>query len=70
MKSYCTQNNGDCGTCSLVSYHKDCRNYPLLKCPKCGDYDCIKDGTKIAAGGRVPAARCGGCGYRGSSEKF
>ena len=26
MKSYCTQNNGDCGTCSLVNYNRDCRN--------------------------------------------
>ena len=29
MKSYCTQNNGDCKTCSLVNYGRDCRNNPL-----------------------------------------
>lgn len=29
MKSYCTQNNGDCTTCSLVSYNKDCMNTPI-----------------------------------------
>lgn len=29
MKSYCTQNNGDCSTCSLVSYNRDCQNNPL-----------------------------------------
>jgi hypothetical protein len=29
MKSYCTQNNGDCSTCSLSSYGRDCRNNPL-----------------------------------------
>lgn len=29
MKSYCTQNNGDCSTCSLVSYGRDCQNNPL-----------------------------------------
>lgn len=23
---YCEQNGGDCSTCSLVSYGKDCRN--------------------------------------------
>ena len=23
---YCTQNNGDCSTCSLVNYGRDCRN--------------------------------------------
>jgi hypothetical protein len=25
-KSYCTQNNGDCSTCSLVNYGMDCGN--------------------------------------------
>jgi hypothetical protein len=29
MKSYCTQNSGDCSTCSLVNYGRDCRNNPL-----------------------------------------
>lgn len=29
MKSYCTQNSGDCLTCSLVNYGRDCRNIPL-----------------------------------------
>jgi len=29
MKEYCTQNNGDCSTCSLVSYNKDCHNNPI-----------------------------------------
>jgi len=29
MKSYCTQNNGDCETCSLVNYGRDCQNNPL-----------------------------------------
>lgn len=28
-KSYCTQNNGDCFTCSLVNYNRDCFNKPL-----------------------------------------
>ena len=28
-KPYCTKNNGDCLTCSLVSYGRDCRNVPL-----------------------------------------
>lgn len=26
MKIYCTQNNGDCESCSLSSYGKDCQN--------------------------------------------
>ncbi len=25
-KPYCTQNRGDCSTCSLVNYGRDCRN--------------------------------------------
>jgi hypothetical protein len=28
-KSYCTQNNGNCSTCSLVNYGLDCANNPL-----------------------------------------
>lgn len=26
MKNYCTQNDGDCKSCSLSSYSKDCEN--------------------------------------------
>jgi len=26
MKGYCTQNAGDCSTCSLVNYGRDCMN--------------------------------------------
>ena len=29
MKPYCTQNGGDCETCSLVNYGRDCQNNPL-----------------------------------------
>ncbi|MDF2563720.1 MAG: hypothetical protein K0Q53_115 [Massilibacillus sp.] len=29
IKQYCTQNNGDCETCSLVNYGLDCRNNPV-----------------------------------------
>ncbi len=25
----CTQNNGDCNSCSLVSYGRDCQNNPV-----------------------------------------
>ena len=28
-KDYCTQNDGDCDTCSLVNYGRDCRNVSL-----------------------------------------
>lgn len=36
MKPYCTQNNGDCKTCSLVSYNRDCRNNPIHGGPRPG----------------------------------
>lgn len=29
MKAYCTQNNGECETCSLSNYGRDCRNNPI-----------------------------------------
>jgi hypothetical protein len=28
-KDYCTQNAGDCLTCSLVNYGRDCQNNPM-----------------------------------------
>lgn len=28
-KEYCTQNDGDCESCSLVNYRRDCKNIPL-----------------------------------------
>jgi len=28
-KDYCTQNNGNCSTCSLSSYNRDCQNNPI-----------------------------------------
>jgi hypothetical protein len=31
MKDYCTQNDGDCSTCSLVNYGRDCMNNPIEK---------------------------------------
>ena len=29
-QAYCTQNNGDCSTCSLVNYGRDCKNNPII----------------------------------------
>lgn len=29
VKPYCTQNQGDCSTCSLVNYGRDCYNNSL-----------------------------------------
>jgi hypothetical protein len=34
-KNYCTQNHGDCTTCSLVSYGRDCHNNAVA---------CVADG--------------------------
>jgi hypothetical protein len=31
MKLYCTQNNENCSTCSLVNYNKDCNNNPITQ---------------------------------------
>ena len=28
-KDYCVQNDGDCQSCSLVNYGRDCRNNPV-----------------------------------------
>lgn len=30
MKKYCSQNSGDCFTCSLRNYGRDCRNVALV----------------------------------------
>jgi hypothetical protein len=30
-KSYCTQNDGDCMTCSLTNYGRDCQNVLLME---------------------------------------
>jgi len=30
-KNYCTQNKGDCLTCSLSSYHLDCRSQSICR---------------------------------------
>ena len=38
--SYCTQNNWDCETCSLVNYNRDCHNNPVVApgmCASCGE---------------------------------
>ena len=35
-KSYCTQNDGDCSTCSLVNYGRDCQNNPTWGGPREG----------------------------------
>lgn len=29
MRKYCTQNNGECATCSLANYGRDCHNNPI-----------------------------------------
>ena len=35
-KPYCTQNDGDCKTCSLVNYGRDCQNNPVHGGPRPG----------------------------------
>lgn len=41
MGNYCSQNNGDCDTCTLVNYGLDCHNNPIsgddiLSVPRAG----------------------------------
>lgn len=31
MRDYCTQNDGDCYTCALVNYGRDCHNNQVPK---------------------------------------
>lgn len=31
MKDYCSQNNGECSSCSLVNYGRDCMNNFISK---------------------------------------
>lgn len=33
-KDYCTQNNGDCPSCSLSSYGRDCQNKEIRRSTK------------------------------------
>lgn len=49
-KSYCTQNDGDCPTCSLVNYGRDCRNNPV-------DYVSFSARTLGRKGGSVKSPR-------------
>lgn len=44
MKEYCTQNNGDCKTCSIQNYGRDCMNNPIW-------------GGKREGAGRPPTGR-------------
>lgn len=45
-KTHCTQNNGDCPTCSLVNYGRDCCNNPV-------DYASFAAATLGRKGGSV-----------------
>jgi hypothetical protein len=43
MKDYCTQNEGDCATCSLLNYGRDCRNNPVQEDSEEKDEEDTKD---------------------------
>lgn len=47
---YCTQNNGDCPTCSLVNYGRDCQNNPV-------DYATFAASAMGKKGGRSTSPR-------------
>ena len=77
--TYCTQNDGDCKTCSLVNYGRDCRNNPIgggdrlvPPCPHCGSAAVRKRGTDTKSGGiKVQTWHCRECGrtYREDIDK-
>ena len=48
---YCTQNDGNCPTCSLVNYGRDCANNPLK-----GRWFTLADLAKAITGGNLSAA--------------
>jgi len=48
--AYCTQNAGNCPTCSLVNYGRDCANYPLK-----GRWFSLAELAKAITGDRLPA---------------
>jgi hypothetical protein len=43
--AYCTQNDGDCTSCSLSSYGRDCKNNPVIR-PQ-GGYSVAYKGGRI-----------------------
>jgi len=61
--NYCTQNDGDCNICSLVSYGMDCYNKPIDNpvCPAC-HVRMGKAGTALSGTHKVPRWRCNQCG--------
>jgi hypothetical protein len=62
-KSYCTQNNGDCSTCSLVNYGRDCMNNPLYTCKACGIMFAVdEDIMQFFAPGNTPKVCSDECG--------
>ena len=50
-RRYCTQNDGDCETCSLVNYGLDCHNQPVTARGDC-------DGCQIVADISCPNWLC------------
>jgi len=43
MKDYCTQNDGNCSTCSLVNDERDCLNFPIEEEKEEFSMDCDGD---------------------------
>lgn len=68
-KSYCTQNDGNCETCSLVNYNRDCQNNTIERKQR-GTIDTasgrIKCNKKSAFGKWLQGWKDGG-GWTGSA---
>jgi len=52
IPDYCTQNGGDCPTCALVNYGRDCQNNPLK-----GRFFTLAQIAETCTGGNEQAAR-------------
>ena len=47
---YCSQNNRNCNTCSLVNYGHDCHNNPMKsRCQECGAVEAIYNPETMSA---------------------
>lgn len=66
MKNYCTQNAGQCKTCSLVNYGLDCQNNPISTGKMATASGLIKVNKKSAFGKWLQGWKDGG-GWTGAA---
>ena len=59
-KDYCTQHHGDCESCSLASYGRDCRNNPI-GAAGAAERRCVQCGRNMNPVEWMLGATCGQC---------